>query len=83
MDGVCETIIIDFLKKQKADPINNNIDLEILQSILVFFTGNAVCYKIEPPKYFKETLQGGFDMYKQKYLKYKQKYILLKSLNKF
>jgi hypothetical protein len=82
MDGVCENIILEFLRKQKADPSNSDIKLDVLQSIIVFFTGNIVCYQIQPKAYNKQTLQGGFyNVYKEKYLKYKQKYILLKHIS--
>ena len=82
MDGVCENIILEFLRKQKADPTNSDIKLDILQSIIVFFTGNIVCYQIKPKTYMTQTLQGGFyNVYKQKYLKYKQKYITLKNIS--
>ena len=78
MDGVCENIISEFIKKQKADPTNSDVKLDILQSIIIFFTGNIVCYQIKPKTYMTQKLQGGFDnIYKQKYLKYKQKYLTL------
>jgi hypothetical protein len=76
MEGVCENIILEFIKKIQTDPANSDIKIDVLQSIIIFFTGNIVCYQIQPKSYTKK-LQGGFDMYKQKYLKYKQKYILL------
>jgi len=80
MEGVCENIILEFIKKIQTDPTNSDIKIDVLQSIIIFFTGNIVCYQIQPRGYNKQILQGGLNIYKQKYLKYKQKYLLLRQV---
>jgi len=82
----CIQITENFISAYK-----DNKNIEIIKNIIHFFTGNIVCYKIEPfsrkdnpvEMVRSEMKQSGMTQdvkYKYKYLKYKQKYMNLKNL---